>query len=222
MATRLGGARCCWDGAGKVPGGITDPARQLGWSSGAVLQVLTNPWVFLSERLSLRQDNLNLLLTEEEMYSLMETFQQCKIIPGECCPSPRLRLQCTGPWVCILLPLGATEDKSSTTADSWWSFSFNSSRETRVCRPRVRPILYTCGIPRASHRHPELQQRTPSSESPGSAGEQDFRPRFAPCLFTCQDLHSGSMFPWPNRGHQRCPMQSVPVMSWGWGGKGPR
>lgn len=29
------------------------------------------------------QDNLNLLLTEEEMYSLMETFKQCKIIPGE-------------------------------------------------------------------------------------------------------------------------------------------
>ncbi|XP_077003952.1 PHD finger protein 24 isoform X2 [Tamandua tetradactyla] len=26
-------------------------------------------------------DNLNLLLTEEEMYSLMETFQQCKVIP---------------------------------------------------------------------------------------------------------------------------------------------
>ncbi|XP_043393621.1 PHD finger protein 24-like isoform X2 [Chelonia mydas] len=29
-------------------------------------------------------DNLNLLLTEEEMYSLMETFQQCKIIPETC------------------------------------------------------------------------------------------------------------------------------------------
>lgn len=25
---------------------------------------------------------MNLLLTEEEMYSLMETFKQCKIIPG--------------------------------------------------------------------------------------------------------------------------------------------
>lgn len=33
---------------------------------------------------SLLQDNLNLLLTEEEMYSLMETFKQCKIIPGQC------------------------------------------------------------------------------------------------------------------------------------------
>lgn len=32
----------------------------------------------------LLQDNLNLLLTEEEMYSLMETFKQCKIIPGKC------------------------------------------------------------------------------------------------------------------------------------------
>uniref|UniRef100_A0A8C5LSU5 PHD finger protein 24 n=1 Tax=Leptobrachium leishanense TaxID=445787 RepID=A0A8C5LSU5_9ANUR len=29
-------------------------------------------------------DNLNLLLTEEEMYSLMETFSQCKVIPD--CP----------------------------------------------------------------------------------------------------------------------------------------
>ncbi|NXK47406.1 PHF24 protein, partial [Chauna torquata] len=29
-------------------------------------------------------DNLNLLLTEEEMYSLMETLRQCKIIPGTC------------------------------------------------------------------------------------------------------------------------------------------
>lgn len=29
------------------------------------------------------QDNLNLLLTEEEMYSLTETFQQCKVIPGQ-------------------------------------------------------------------------------------------------------------------------------------------
>uniref|UniRef100_A0A673H7W0 PHD finger protein 24-like n=1 Tax=Sinocyclocheilus rhinocerous TaxID=307959 RepID=A0A673H7W0_9TELE len=28
-------------------------------------------------------DNVNLLLTEEEMYSLMETFKQCKIIPDE-------------------------------------------------------------------------------------------------------------------------------------------
>ncbi|XP_036744193.2 PHD finger protein 24 isoform X2 [Manis pentadactyla] len=30
---------------------------------------------------SAAEDNLNLLLTEEEMYSLTETFQQCKIIP---------------------------------------------------------------------------------------------------------------------------------------------
>lgn len=29
-------------------------------------------------------DNVNLLLTEEEMYSLMETFKQCKIIPESC------------------------------------------------------------------------------------------------------------------------------------------
>ncbi|NWR65466.1 PHF24 protein, partial [Bucorvus abyssinicus] len=32
-------------------------------------------------------DNLNLLLTEEEMYSLMETLQHCKIIPGEGLPT---------------------------------------------------------------------------------------------------------------------------------------
>ncbi|XP_039074565.1 PHD finger protein 24 isoform X2 [Hyaena hyaena] len=30
---------------------------------------------------SAAEDNLNLLLTEEEMYSLMENFQQCKVIP---------------------------------------------------------------------------------------------------------------------------------------------
>ncbi|XP_017907594.1 PREDICTED: PHD finger protein 24 isoform X2 [Capra hircus] len=30
---------------------------------------------------SAAEDNLNLLLTEEEMYSLTETFQQCKVIP---------------------------------------------------------------------------------------------------------------------------------------------
>ncbi|XP_037654345.1 PHD finger protein 24 isoform X3 [Choloepus didactylus] len=30
---------------------------------------------------SAAEDNLNLLLTEEEMYSLMEMFQQCKVIP---------------------------------------------------------------------------------------------------------------------------------------------
>lgn len=29
------------------------------------------------------QDNINLLLTEEEMYSLTETFQRCKVIPGK-------------------------------------------------------------------------------------------------------------------------------------------
>ncbi|TNN78960.1 PHD finger protein 24 [Liparis tanakae] len=35
-------------------------------------------------------DNLNLLLTEEEMYSLMETFKQCKIIPESCLVSDEL------------------------------------------------------------------------------------------------------------------------------------
>ncbi|XP_023694670.2 PHD finger protein 24 isoform X1 [Paramormyrops kingsleyae] len=35
-------------------------------------------------------DNVNLLLTEEEMYSLMETFKQCKIIPESCLGSDGL------------------------------------------------------------------------------------------------------------------------------------
>ncbi|XP_069018179.1 PHD finger protein 24 isoform X1 [Embiotoca jacksoni] len=35
-------------------------------------------------------DNLNLLLTEEEMYSLMETYKQCKIIPESCLVSDEL------------------------------------------------------------------------------------------------------------------------------------
>lgn len=35
-------------------------------------------------------DNVNLLLTDEEMYSLMETFKQCKIIPESCLVSDEL------------------------------------------------------------------------------------------------------------------------------------
>ncbi|XP_054600142.1 PHD finger protein 24 isoform X2 [Nothobranchius furzeri] len=35
-------------------------------------------------------DNVNLLLTEEEMYSLMEMFKQCKIIPESCLVSDEL------------------------------------------------------------------------------------------------------------------------------------
>uniref|UniRef100_A0A8B9C0C5 PHD finger protein 24 n=1 Tax=Anser brachyrhynchus TaxID=132585 RepID=A0A8B9C0C5_9AVES len=37
-------------------------------------------------------DNLNLLLMEEEMYSLMETLRQCKIIPGADPPRGRMDL----------------------------------------------------------------------------------------------------------------------------------
>ena len=50
---------------------------------------LLDPWPFflaymaIDLALLLFQDNLNLLLTEEEMYSLTETFQQCKVIPGK-------------------------------------------------------------------------------------------------------------------------------------------
>ncbi|KAJ7395485.1 PHD finger protein 24 [Pitangus sulphuratus] len=39
------------------------------------------PDISLEQR---EQDNLNLLLTEEEMYSLMETLKNCKIIPETC------------------------------------------------------------------------------------------------------------------------------------------
>ncbi|KAM7241086.1 hypothetical protein CapIbe_007658 [Capra ibex] len=47
---------------------------------------LLDPWPFFQAYMAidlalLFQDNLNLLLTEEEMYSLTETFQQCKVIP---------------------------------------------------------------------------------------------------------------------------------------------
>lgn len=48
----------------------------------SLARVVTNPAFPFS------QDNLNLLLTEEEMYSLTETFQRCKVIPGKagrCC-----------------------------------------------------------------------------------------------------------------------------------------
>lgn len=49
---------------------------------------LLDPWPFFLAYMAidlalLFQDNLNLLLTEEEMYSLTETFQQCKVIPGK-------------------------------------------------------------------------------------------------------------------------------------------
>ncbi len=50
-------------------------------------QIFSLKWSVCSrtERLFLflPQVNVNLLLTEEEMYSLMETFKQCKIIPGD-------------------------------------------------------------------------------------------------------------------------------------------
>lgn len=48
------------------------------------------------ESLHFLQDNLNLLLTEEEMYSLMETFKQCKIIPGQ---SHRSQLSCCDTFI---------------------------------------------------------------------------------------------------------------------------
>ncbi|XP_051540117.1 PHD finger protein 24-like isoform X2 [Myxocyprinus asiaticus] len=45
---------------------------------------------FSSSRERETHDNVNLLLTEEEMYSLMETFKQCKIIPESCLVSDEL------------------------------------------------------------------------------------------------------------------------------------
>lgn len=44
------------------------------------------------------QDNLNLLLTEEEMYSLMETLQHCKIIPGADTPRGGSQMVEGGGW----------------------------------------------------------------------------------------------------------------------------
>lgn len=40
-------------------------------------------WPLANSTSTFFQDNLNLLLTEEEMYSLTETFQRCKVIPGK-------------------------------------------------------------------------------------------------------------------------------------------
>lgn len=44
------------------------------------------------------QDNLNLLLTEEEMYSLMETLKNCKIIPGAYPPCGRSQMAVGSSW----------------------------------------------------------------------------------------------------------------------------
>lgn len=44
------------------------------------------------------QDNLNLLLTEEEMYSLMETLRNCKIIPGMYPPCGRSQMAAGSSW----------------------------------------------------------------------------------------------------------------------------
>uniref|UniRef100_H3CAA9 PHD finger protein 24 n=1 Tax=Tetraodon nigroviridis TaxID=99883 RepID=H3CAA9_TETNG len=55
--------------------------RELGYLRAEALQEMRNTAKTSAGWSCYYCDNLNLLLTEEEMYSLMETFKQCKIIP---------------------------------------------------------------------------------------------------------------------------------------------
>ncbi|NXW63591.1 PHF24 protein, partial [Eurystomus gularis] len=78
-----------WRSAAESPGVCKHPWCLLGRDSlpGAVAQPAAPPTPCLCSTAplcSLPQDNLNLLLTEEEMYSLMETLKHCKIIPETC------------------------------------------------------------------------------------------------------------------------------------------
>lgn len=64
---------------------LTDEYEYFELSDNNVMLMSTNYFnsnSFLLSHSAL-QDNVNLLLTEEEMYSLIELFKQCKIIPGE-------------------------------------------------------------------------------------------------------------------------------------------
>uniref|UniRef100_A0A8C1BMF0 PHD finger protein 24 n=1 Tax=Cyprinus carpio carpio TaxID=630221 RepID=A0A8C1BMF0_CYPCA len=56
--------------------------REMGYLSTEALQEMRETAHTTSGWSCYYCDNVNLLLTEEEMYSLMETFKQCKIIPG--------------------------------------------------------------------------------------------------------------------------------------------
>uniref|UniRef100_A0A3Q3XA68 KIAA1045 RING finger domain-containing protein n=1 Tax=Mola mola TaxID=94237 RepID=A0A3Q3XA68_MOLML len=64
--------------------------RELGYLRAEALQEMRNTAHSATGWSCYYCDNLNLLLTEEEMYSLMETFKQCKIIPESCLVSDEL------------------------------------------------------------------------------------------------------------------------------------
>ncbi|XP_057675445.1 PHD finger protein 24 isoform X2 [Corythoichthys intestinalis] len=64
--------------------------RELGYLRAEALQEMRDTAHTVNGWSCYYCDNLNLLLTEEEMYSLMETFKQCKIIPESCLVSDEL------------------------------------------------------------------------------------------------------------------------------------
>ncbi|XP_030004837.1 PHD finger protein 24 isoform X2 [Sphaeramia orbicularis] len=64
--------------------------RELGYLRAEALQEMKDTAHTVTGWSCYYCDNLNLLLTEEEMYSLMETFKQCKIIPESCLVSDEL------------------------------------------------------------------------------------------------------------------------------------
>ncbi|XP_056289293.1 PHD finger protein 24 isoform X2 [Pseudoliparis swirei] len=64
--------------------------RELGYLQAEALQEMKDTAHTVTGWSCYYCDNLNLLLTEEEMYSLMETFKQCKIIPESCLVSDEL------------------------------------------------------------------------------------------------------------------------------------
>lgn len=64
--------------------------RELGYLRAEALQEMKDTAHTVTGWSCYYCDNLNLLLTEEEMYSLVETFKQCKIIPESCLVSDEL------------------------------------------------------------------------------------------------------------------------------------
>ncbi|KAF1377325.1 hypothetical protein PFLUV_G00199570 [Perca fluviatilis] len=64
--------------------------RELGYLRAEALQEMKDTAHTVTGWSCYYCDNLNLLLTEEEMYSLLETFKQCKIIPESCLVSDEL------------------------------------------------------------------------------------------------------------------------------------
>ncbi|XP_043107053.1 PHD finger protein 24 isoform X3 [Puntigrus tetrazona] len=64
--------------------------REMGYLSSEALQEMRETAHTTTGWSCYYCDNVNLLLTEEEMYSLMETFKQCKIIPESCLVSDEL------------------------------------------------------------------------------------------------------------------------------------